>query len=100
MNKANEAEYKGANTGLQGTDVARLAGNVLSPTNLAVASKIPMVLRGAEAIKAGAAAGAIGGATAQTDVNAPDYWANKALETGKGAGIGAGMGADVGTGFG
>ena len=90
MNKANEAEYKAANTGLQGMDVARLAGNVLSPTNLAVASKIPMAIRGAEAIKAGTAAGAIGGATAQTDVNAPDYWANKALETGKGAGIGAG----------
>ena len=74
MNKANEAEYKGANTGLQGMDVA----------------KIPMAIRGAEAIKAGTAAGAIGGATAQTDVNAPDYWANKALETAKGAGIGAG----------
>ena len=90
LNKAGEAEYKAANTGLQGTDVARLAGNVLSPTNLAVASKIPMVLRGAEAIKAGAAAGAVGGATGQSDVNAPDYWANKAIETAKGAGIGAG----------
>jgi hypothetical protein len=90
MNKANEAEYKAANTGLQGTDVARLAGNVLSPTNLAVASKIPMVLRGANAVKAGAAAGTVGGATEQTDVNAPNYWANKAIETGKGTVIGAG----------
>jgi len=90
MNKANEAEYKAANTGLQGTDVARLAGNVFSPTNLAVASKIPMVLRGANAVKAGAAAGTVGGATEQTDVNAPDYWANKAIETGKGTVIGAG----------
>lgn len=90
MNKANEAEYKAANTGLQGTDVARLAGNVFSPTNLAVASKIPMVLRGANAIKAGAAAGTVGGATEQTDVNSPDYWKNKAIETGKGTVIGAG----------
>ena len=90
INKAGEAEYKAANQGLQGTDVARLAGNVLSPTNLAVAARVPMALRGAQAIKGGAIAGGVGGATAQTDVNSPDYWANKAIETAQGAGIGAG----------
>jgi len=64
LNKAGEAEYKAANQGLQGTDVARLAGNVLSPTNLAVAARVPMALRGAQAIKGGAIAGGVGGVEA------------------------------------
>lgn len=93
INKANEAEYKAAKqaTGFEGADVSRFAGNVLSPANLAVASKLPMALRGAQAIKAGAGVGAIGGAlTPSSDVNDENYWMNKAQEIGKGAAFGAG----------
>lgn len=93
MNKANEADYQAAKqaTGFEGSDVSRFAGNVLSPANLAVASKLPMALRGAQAIKAGAGVGAIGGAlTPSGDVNDENYWMNKAQEIGKGAAFGAG----------
>jgi hypothetical protein len=93
INKANEADYKAAKqaTGFEGADVARFTGNVLSPANLAVASKLPMALRGVQAVKAGAGVGAIGGAlTPSGDVNDENYWMNKAKEVGKGAAFGAG----------
>jgi hypothetical protein len=93
MTKANEADYQAAKqaTGFEGSDVARFTGNVLSPTNLAVASKIPMALRGVQAVKAGAGVGAVGGAlTPSGDVNDEDYFMKKAQEIGKGAAFGAG----------
>lgn len=93
INKANEAEYQRAKqaTGVEGADVSRFAGNIASPANLAIASKLPMALRGAQAIKAGAGVGAIGGAlTPSGNVNDEDYWLNKAQEVGKGAAFGAG----------
>ena len=93
MNKANEADYQAAKqaTGFEGSDAARFTGNVLSPANLAVASKMPMALRGVQAVKAGAGVGAVGGAlTPSGDVNDENYWMNKAQEIGKGAAFGAG----------
>ena len=93
INKANEADYQAAKqaTGFEGSDVSRFAGNVLSPANVAIASKLPMALRGVQAIKAGAGVGAIGGAlTPSGDVNDENYWMNKAKEVGKGAAFGAG----------
>lgn len=93
INKANEADYKAAKqaTGFEGADVARFTGNVLSPTNLAIASKFPMALRGVQALKTGTGVGMIGGAlTPSGDVNDENYWMNKAKEVGKGAAFGAG----------
>ena len=93
INKANEADYKAAKqaTGFEGADVARFTGNVLSPANVAIASKLPMALRGVQAVKAGAGVGAMGGAlTPSGDVNDENYWMNKAKEVGKGAAFGAG----------
>jgi len=98
MNRAGEAEYQADNKGLQGTDVARLVGNVASPTNLAIASKIPAAIRGLKAVGLGTGAGAIGGATVETDVNSPNYWENKAKEMGMGALSGAGTSGLIATG--
>ena len=98
MNRAGEAEYQADNKGLQGTDVARLVGNVASPTNLAIASKIPTAIRGLKAIGLGTGAGAIGGATVETDVNSPNYWENKAKEMGISALSGAGTSGLIATG--
>lgn len=103
MNKQSETEYQAARqatytptmedlvTGNRdpGFDGARLAGNIVSPVNLAVASKFPMAFRGVQALKAGALTGAVGGAlTPGGDVDNPDYWQDKAINTAKGAGIG------------
>ncbi len=98
MNRAGEAEYQADNKGLQGTDVARLVGNVVSPTNLAIASKIPTAIRGLKAVGLGTGAGAIGGATVGTDVNSPNYWENKAKEMGMSALSGAGTSGLIATG--
>ena len=78
INRANEAQYAAANTGLQGGDYARIAGNVLSPVNAAIAARVPFALSGAQAVKSGVTSGAIGGVLGgQSDVNDDDYWLSK-----------------------
>lgn len=92
MNRQGEQEYQQAKqaAGVEGMDAARFTGNILSPVNAAIATKLPIAAAGAaKLIGSGAGYGAIGGALENTDVNNPDYWQEKAANTAKGAGIGA-----------
>ena len=76
----NEREYEQARkaTGSDGIDLARFAGNVASPANLAIASKLPAMATTGQRIVGGLATGALGGAL--TPVNTeenPDFGATK-----------------------
>lgn len=60
----NEREYEQARkaTGSDGIDLARFAGNVASPANLAIASKLPAMATTGQRIFGGLVTGAAGGA--------------------------------------
>jgi hypothetical protein len=86
--KESEQEYTAARaaTGQQGADVARFAGNVLSPANAAVTRVLPAPVIGAPAAtlaRQGAVAGATG--AAMQPVTGESFWAEKALQAGSGA---------------
>ena len=86
-----EAEYQAARkaTGQQGADVARFAGNVLSPVNAATGRIVPVPAVGApvtQIARQGAAAGAAGAAT--QPVVGKDFAMEKALQVGAGAAAG------------
>lgn len=87
-----EREYQQARqaTGQEGTDVARLFGNVVSPANLAVASRLPAAVSTGGRIAQGAFLGGIGGAMSpvNTEEN-PDFAATKLGQMATGAGAGA-----------
>lgn len=98
INKANEAEYQQARqaTGSDGMDIARFGGNVVSPANLALALRAaPAVSMGAKVVQ-GAKLGAAGGALSDVDVNASDYWTQKAKDVALGGAIGGAVPAVVG----
>jgi hypothetical protein len=93
MNQRAEQEYQAARkaTGSEGVDVARIAGNVLSPVNAAVAETAPIRLGMSmpQAAMRGAAVGAgIGLLTPGPDPER-DYWLGKAEQAGMGAATGA-----------
>lgn len=94
INKQNESEYQSAreSTGSTGIDASRFVGNVASPANLAIASRLPVAASlGAKALQ-GAGIGAVGGALGgEADVNDPDYWKQKA----KSAALGFAMGGAI-----
>jgi len=83
-----EAEYqaKRADAGESGFDGYRTIGNVVSPANLAVASKLPAAVGAGKAV-----IGAAGGAASAllNPVTEGDYWTEK----GKQAGVGGAFGA-------
>lgn len=93
LNRKNEQEYQASRvaTGQSGFDGARLVGNVVSPTNAAVAAAIPMKaglgLLGKAAY--GAKVGAVGGALQPVDNADGNFWLNKLAQTGTGAAFGA-----------
>ncbi len=93
MVKAEEASYRQAReqSGEEGFDVARLAGNVINPANLAVGARAAQVLKGAptavQAIGTGMATGAL-----QPITNTEDFGTDKAIQTGL-----AGAGGVVGS---
>jgi hypothetical protein len=76
----NEREYEQARkaTGGEGMDLARFTGNVVSPANLAIASKLPAMATTGQRIFGGVATGALGGALSpvNTEEN-PDFGAAK-----------------------
>lgn len=77
-------------TGNEGVDWARLGGNVLSPANLAVASKIPQGVSTMGRIASGVAAGGAFGAlsTPVASGEPEDFWKEKAKNTALSAGLG------------
>lgn len=77
-----EQQYQQARqaTSQDGTDLARLAGNVVSPANAAVAKVLPMgkVPTTARMAGTGAAAGAVGGVLTPDESGGENYWGKKA----------------------
>ena len=84
--RANEEEYQARRTagGETGIDGWRMAGNVASPANLALASRMPMAATMAGRVGVGAAGGAVSGA-----LNPVTQGDNFASEKGRQIGIGA-----------
>jgi hypothetical protein len=85
MTRQQEAAYEArrAGAGDSGFDGYRSLGNIVSPINLAIASRVPAMASLPGRIGAGAAAG---GATALlSPVGTGDYWSEKAKQIGIGA---------------
>lgn len=76
-----------AATGNKGIDVARIAGNVASPVNLAIASKVPTAVTMAGKLGTAAGAGALYGATS-APVTEGDFATEKAKQIGLGVAAG------------
>lgn len=77
----NEAQYEAARraTGQEGFDAARLTGNVFSPANAAIASKLPSAVSTTGRIATGMALGGFGGALSPVNTqNNPDFAGTKA----------------------
>lgn len=87
-------EYESARraTGQEGADVARFAGNVISPVNLAIAAKAPALATTGQRILGGFGLGAAGGALqpVNTEEN-PDFGPTKAGQMLLGGATGAVM---------
>ena len=87
-----EAQYQQARhaTGNEGIDFARLTGNIFSPANLAVASKIPQGVSTMGRIAAGVGSGgAFGALSTPVTTGTPDeFWGEKAKNTLLSAGLG------------
>lgn len=88
----NERDYEAARkaTGQDGWDVARVGGNVLSPANLALASKLPVAASTGARVLQGAGLGAAGGALTPVDTEkSPDFATTKGAQVVLGAVSGA-----------
>lgn len=87
-----EQQYQQARqaTGQEGIDWARLGGNVLSPANLAIASKVPVGASTAGRVMTGMGAGGAFGAlsTPVTQGKPEEFWGEKAQNTLLAAGLG------------
>jgi hypothetical protein len=97
----NEEDYQAARQsiavdGEPGLDVARFAGNVVSPANLAAASRLPQAVTTGGRIAAGALAGGVGGAFNPVDMakTKGTFAEQKAKQMGFGA-IGGGVVAPI-----
>lgn len=73
--------------GLSGVDLARAAGSILSPANLAIAARTPQAATALGRLGAGAVQGTLAGAL--TPVTEGDFAAEKAKQIALGAGLGA-----------
>ncbi len=77
----NEAEYEAARraTGQEGYDAARLTGNIFSPANAAIASRLPAAVSTGGRVATGMALGAAGGGLSPVNTqNNPDFAGTKA----------------------
>lgn len=87
----NAREYEAARkvTGQEGFDGARLFGNVVSPMNAAIATKLPVAASLTGRIFQGAGLGALGGALTPVDRQEnPDFASTKAGQMALGAAVG------------
>lgn len=89
MVRDDEAKYQQRRTaqGESGFDGNRMAGNIISPANLAIAARAPAAVSLAGRIGIGATSGAISGGMAPVAGN-EDYWKEKAKQVGIGATLG------------
>lgn len=94
INAQNEKEYQASRqaTGQEGFDGARLAGNIVSPANAAIAARLPMTAATTTG-KVGYGFGVGGAGGLLTPVNdmkeGQSYWGTKAAQAGMGAITGA-----------
>jgi hypothetical protein len=88
-----EQQYQAArkSSGSDGIDWARMAGNIMSPANIAIAAKIPQAATLAGKIGVGALAGA--GSGAMTPVSTGDFGDEKLKQVLGGAVVGGGISA-------
>ena len=92
--KQQEASYQYARGPDAGFDGYRVLGNVLSPANLAIASKAPLAATLPGRIGVGAATG--GASAAMNPVVGDDFWSDKAKQVGTGAAFGGALPAVTG----
>ena len=85
--------------GETGFDWGRLAGNVASPANLAVASSLPRAATTLGRLGVGAGGGALMGSLAQPLPETPNFWTEKAKQAGTGAALGGAL-SGIGQGLG
>ena len=85
--------------GETGFDWGRLAGNVASPANLAVASSLPLAATTLGRFGVGAGGGALMGSMAQPLPDTPNFWTEKAKQAGTGAALGGAL-SGIGQGLG
>ena len=83
-----EQQYQASRGPNAGMDWARIGGNIASPMNLAIASKLPVAANLLPRIGIGAAGGAVMGATG-TPVMQGSFWPEKAKQAAFGAASGA-----------
>ncbi len=100
MLSEDEAKYQqrrqaGAEEGKPGVDWSRLVGNVASPANIAVASRIPVAASLAGRVASGAAGGSAVSAFAPV-YGGGDYAGSKADQIGAGAALGGMLPAAIG----
>lgn len=88
MTRQAEQDYQAKRKagGESGLDGWRLAGNVVSPANLAISARIPAAATLAGRVGAGALGGGVTSAIAP--VGTGDFWQEKAKQTALGAGVG------------
>ena len=85
-------DYEAARTatGQEGFDGARLVGNIASPANAVIASKLPVALSTAGRFFQGGLLGGVGGGLTPVDTQAnPDFAMTKAGQVAPGAAVGA-----------
>lgn len=79
-----------------GFDAMRLAGNVASPANLAIAARAPLAATTVGRVAQGAGMGALGGALEPVNNTDNGYWDKKIGQVATGAAIGAAVGPALG----
>lgn len=89
-------EAKRAAGGRDGFDAARIVGNVASPANLVIASKVAPVAGALARAGQGAAVGAAGGAMAPVEDTEDGFWGKKAGQVAIAAGTGAALAPAIG----
>lgn len=96
--RENEQAYEAARkaTGQEGVDVARLGGNVLSPANLAVATRLPAATTAIGRVGAGLVGGATGGALTPVTNQDTSFASQKTGQTALGGVAGGALGPVVG----
>lgn len=86
--KSREYENARANAGSTGFDGLRAVGNIASPANLALASKIPVAASALGRVAAGAGQGAVSSLLNPIEDGGDNYWADKAKASAYGAAAG------------
>lgn len=96
--RENELAYEAARkaTGQEGADVARLGGNVLSPANLAIATRLPAATTALGRVGAGAVGGAVGGALTPVTGQDASFASQKTGQAALGGVAGGALGPVVG----